>query len=73
MDGDAKALRTKAALEKTMYHLLNLLDTPEFSFAKLHKFQWDRYRGVRQDLNTQVHPAAQHEVLHCLLNESLHV
>ena len=58
MDADAKhrdpkSLRTRAALEKTMLHLLKLLDHPEYSFGKLHKFQWDRYRGIRQDLNTQ--------------------
>ena len=51
---DRHSLRTRAALEKTMYHLLSLLDHKVYSFSRLHKFLWDRYRGVRQDLNTQV-------------------
>eukprot|EP00951_Prasinocladus_malaysianus_P043006 scaffold531324_cov39-Prasinocladus_malaysianus.AAC.1 len=54
MQRDPQDLRTRPALEKSMHHLLWVLDHPDYSFARMHKFLWDRYRGVRQCLSCQV-------------------
>jgi hypothetical protein len=45
--------RTRAALQKTMNHLRGLLDRMDVRFGLVHKFLWDRYRSVRQDLYIQ--------------------
>ena len=45
--------RTRGALQRTMTHLRNLLDQSNFRFGLVHKFLWDRYRSVRQDLYIQ--------------------
>ncbi|KAL4433632.1 hypothetical protein ABPG75_000073 [Micractinium tetrahymenae] len=48
--------RTRGALARTMQYLRNLLDRQAKQDARLgliHKFLWDRYRSVRQDLYIQ--------------------
>lgn len=45
--------RTRGALKRTMDHLRSLLDKSEYRFGLVHKFLWDRYRSVRQDLYIQ--------------------
>ena len=45
--------RTRGALERTMNYLRNLLDREDVRFGLVHKFLWDRYRSVRQDLYIQ--------------------
>jgi hypothetical protein len=45
--------RTRGAIQRTMTHLRNLLDESNFRFGLVHKFLWDRYRSVRQDLYIQ--------------------
>ena len=47
-------LRTKKGLQKTMIHLLKLMDSNATTFEKVHRFLWDRYRAVSQDLSIQV-------------------
>ncbi|KDD73956.1 SAC3/GANP/Nin1/mts3/eIF-3 p25 family protein, partial [Helicosporidium sp. ATCC 50920] len=45
--------RTRAALQRTMDHLRGILDRGDVRFGLVHKFLWDRYRAVRQDLYVQ--------------------
>ncbi|KFM23543.1 Germinal-center associated nuclear protein [Auxenochlorella protothecoides] len=45
--------RTRAALLRTMLYLRSLLDRQDVRFGLVHKFLWDRYRAVRQDLYVQ--------------------
>jgi hypothetical protein len=45
--------RTRGALARTMAHLRALLDRGDVRFGLVHKFLWDRYRSVRQDLYIQ--------------------
>uniref|UniRef100_A0A7S3XDA6 SAC3/GANP/THP3 conserved domain-containing protein n=1 Tax=Picocystis salinarum TaxID=88271 RepID=A0A7S3XDA6_9CHLO len=56
-------VRTRKALQRTMVHLRRLLlwadmdgadaNTRVSRLATVHKFLWDRYRGVRSDLTVQ--------------------
>ena len=57
---DPARVRTRGALARAMAHLLSLVDDGApaargASLASVHKFLWDRFRGVRQDL--QARPA----------------
>ena len=45
--------RTRGALTRTMTYLRGLLDRDDVRFGLVHKFLWDRYRSVRQDLYIQ--------------------
>jgi hypothetical protein len=45
--------RTRGALARTMAYLRTLLDRTDVRFGLIHKFLWDRYRSVRQDLYIQ--------------------
>ncbi|KAI7840763.1 hypothetical protein COHA_005577 [Chlorella ohadii] len=45
--------RTRGALARTMAHLRALLDRQDARLGLIHKFLWDRYRSVRQDLYIQ--------------------
>ena len=45
--------RTRGALARTMAHLRGLLDRGGARLGLVHKFLWDRYRSVRQDLYIQ--------------------
>ncbi len=45
--------RTMEALERTMVHLRNIMDRQDCPLVEIHKFLWDRFRGVRQDLFVQ--------------------
>lgn len=59
----AEDVRTRKALQRTMVHLRRLLlwadmkgadaSTRASRLATVHKFLWDRYRGVRSDLTVQ--------------------
>jgi len=52
-DPHASEFRTRGALTRTMEHLRRLLDRTDVRFGLVHKFLWDRYRSVRQDLYIQ--------------------
>lgn len=52
-DPSPSEFRTRGGLQRTMAHLRNLLDQSHFRFGLVHKFLWDRYRSVRQDLYIQ--------------------
>ena len=52
-DPHPSEFRTRGALQRTMEHLRSLLDTSDIRFGLVHKFLWDRYRSVRQDLYIQ--------------------
>lgn len=52
-DPHPSEFRTRAALTRTMAHLRGLLDRSDVRFGLVHKFLWDRYRSVRQDLYIQ--------------------
>ena len=41
------------ALQRTMAHLRRIMDATGTSLVNIHKFLWDRFRGVRQDLFVQ--------------------
>ena len=41
------------ALHRTMGHLRGIMDARGTPLVNVHKFLWDRYRGVRQDLFVQ--------------------
>lgn len=41
------------ALQHTMVHLRNIMDRQDCPLVEIHKFLWDRFRGVRQDLFVQ--------------------
>jgi len=45
--------RTMHALRNTMTHLRAIMDRTDMHLANIHKFLWDRFRGVRQDLFVQ--------------------
>lgn len=45
--------RTMAALQQTMSHLRAIMDRTDVELVNIHKFLWDRFRGVRQDLFVQ--------------------
>eukprot|EP00958_Prasinococcus_capsulatus_P024180 scaffold3743_cov389-Prasinococcus_capsulatus_cf.AAC.7 len=51
LDLQNESVRTIASLERTMSHLLQLLDRPNVRFKEVQKFVWDRSRSIRQDLN----------------------
>ncbi|GAB2227054.1 hypothetical protein Droror1_Dr00008854 [Drosera rotundifolia] len=51
---EAELIRPLPILQKTMGHLLNLLDQQyDDSFLGLYNFLWDRMRAVRMDLRMQ--------------------
>ena len=52
-DPHPSEFRTRGALARTMEHLRGLLDREDVRFGLVHKFLWDRYRSVRQDLYIQ--------------------
>lgn len=52
-DPKASDFRTRDALHRTMTHLSRILDRTDVRFGLVHKFLWDRYRSVRQDLYIQ--------------------
>lgn len=52
-DPHPSEFRTRGALTRTMDHLRRLLDRTDARFGLIHKFLWDRYRSVRQDLYIQ--------------------
>jgi len=52
-DPHPSEFRTRGALARTMAHLRGLLDREDVRFGLVHKFLWDRYRSVRQDLYIQ--------------------
>jgi hypothetical protein len=52
-DPHPSEFRTRGALTRTMAHLRGLLDRCDVRFGLVHKFLWDRYRSVRQDLYIQ--------------------
>ena len=52
-DPQPSDFRTRDALSRTMIHLSKLLDRTDVRFGLIHKFLWDRYRSVRQDLYIQ--------------------
>ena len=45
--------RTIGALRRTMMHLRNIMDRRDMPLVNIHKYLWDRFRGVRQDLFVQ--------------------
>jgi len=45
--------RTRGALGRTQAHLRRLMDRGDVPLATLHKFLWDRYRSLRQDIYVQ--------------------
>lgn len=45
--------RTRGALSRTMAYLRDLLNRQDARLGLIHKFLWDRYRSVRQDLYIQ--------------------
>lgn len=45
--------RTMEALQRTMAHLRAIMDSQASRLVEIHKFLWDRFRGVRQDLFVQ--------------------
>ena len=52
-DPHPSEFRTRGALTRTMTYLRGLLDRTDVRFGLVHKFLWDRYRSVRQDLYIQ--------------------
>ena len=45
--------RTRAALRAAQEHLRGIMDRTDVPLADVHKFLWDRFRGIRQDLFVQ--------------------
>ncbi len=45
--------RTTGALRRTMVHLRCIMDRQDMPLVNIHKYLWDRFRGVRQDLFVQ--------------------
>jgi hypothetical protein len=45
--------RTMEALQRTMAYLRGIMDRTDVELVNIHKFLWDRFRGVRQDLFVQ--------------------
>ena len=45
--------RTMGALRRTMVHLRGIMDRQDMALVNIHKYLWDRFRGVRQDLFVQ--------------------
>jgi hypothetical protein len=52
-DPHPSEFRTRNALTRTMDYLRRLLDRTDVRFGLVHKFLWDRYRSIRQDLYIQ--------------------
>lgn len=52
-DPHPSEFRTRGALDRTMTHLRGILDRTDVRLGLVHKFLWDRYRSVRQDLYIQ--------------------
>ena len=53
IEQDPGNFRTMGALQRTQEHLLGIMDSRGVALASIHKFLWDRFRGVRQDLFVQ--------------------
>lgn len=53
MGGAPEEFRTRGALERTQAHLRRIMDRTDVPLVQLHKFLWDRYRSVRQDIYVQ--------------------
>jgi SAC3/GANP family len=53
VDTGPENFRTMAALQRTQRHLRGIMDRSDVPLVEIHKFLWDRYRGVRQDLFVQ--------------------
>ena len=53
VDQDPATFRTRAALDTTQAHLRTIMDRTDVPLSLVHRFLWDRYRGVRQDLFVQ--------------------
>ena len=45
--------RTFGAIQRTTLHLRRLMDSEDHPLVNIHKYLWDRFRGVRQDLFVQ--------------------
>ena len=60
-------LRTLTALQRTMVYLRTIMDVPGASLVDIHRFLWDRYRGVRQDLSVQGMQVRSSSPLHVIL------
>lgn len=45
--------RTIGALRRTMMYLRSIMDRQDMPLVNIHKYLWDRFRGVRQDLFVQ--------------------
>lgn len=45
--------RTRGALARTQAHLRRIMDRADVPLVQLHKFLWDRFRSVRQDIYVQ--------------------
>ncbi len=50
---DPADFRTWPALQRTQAHLRRVMDRSDLPLATLHKFLWDRYRCLRQDIFMQ--------------------
>jgi hypothetical protein len=53
VDPGSDNFRTMAALQRTQRHLRAIMDRTDVPLVEIHKFLWDRYRGIRQDLFVQ--------------------
>ena len=53
VDQDPANFRTRSALDTTQAHLRTIMDRTDVPLSLVHRFLWDRYRGVRQDLFVQ--------------------
>ena len=51
--GAAEEFRTRGALARTQAHLRAIMDREDMPLVQRHKFLWDRYRSVRQDIYVQ--------------------
>ncbi|KAK9845825.1 hypothetical protein WJX81_003544 [Elliptochloris bilobata] len=51
--GAPEEFRTRGALARTQAHLRAIMDRGDVPLVQLHKFLWDRFRSVRQDIYVQ--------------------
>ena len=47
VEQDPEHFRTLGALQRTLLHLRGIMDAPGAALVDIHKFLWDRFRGVR--------------------------
>ena len=45
--------RTMGALRRTVVYLRSIMDRQDMPLVNIHKYLWDRFRAVRQDLFVQ--------------------